>query len=55
MTPHAYLVSLLAGQVMPQPALDTLQRLRGEIETVLRRHFGNEPGSTTPAPTATTR
>jgi hypothetical protein len=28
---------------MPQSALDTLQRLRAEIEAVLRRHFGNEP------------
>lgn len=43
MTAHAYLVMLLAGQVMPQPALDTLQRLRGEIETVLRRHVGTAP------------
>ncbi|HKW93420.1 MAG TPA: hypothetical protein VJX92_16110 [Methylomirabilota bacterium] len=43
MTPHEYLVSLLTGQVMPRSALDTLQRLRGEIEMVLRRHFGSAP------------
>jgi hypothetical protein len=43
MTPHAYLVSLLADQAMPRSALDSVQRLRGEVETVLRRQVGYGP------------
>ena len=31
MTPHAYLVNDLASQMMPQSALDNLQRIRSEI------------------------
>ncbi|MBI2955389.1 MAG: hypothetical protein HYY30_13830 [Chloroflexi bacterium] len=43
MTPHQYLHSVLANQQMRQADIDTLRRLRGEIEAALRRVYGSAP------------
>jgi Second Messenger Oligonucleotide or Dinucleotide Synthetase domain len=43
MTLHEYLISVLNNQKMRPEDLDTLQRLREEIESALRRVFGSTP------------
>jgi tRNA nucleotidyltransferase (CCA-adding enzyme) len=43
MTQHEYLVSVLDKQKMRTEDMNTLQRLRGQIEDALRSVFGSSP------------
>jgi hypothetical protein len=43
MTPHEYLAGLLQQQAMQQNEVDTLRRLRDEIEGKLRQAYGTAP------------
>jgi hypothetical protein len=43
MTPHEYLLGVLQQQAMLQSEVDTLRRLRDEIEGKLRQAYGSSP------------
>ncbi|WP_242392118.1 nucleotidyltransferase domain-containing protein [Anaeromyxobacter oryzisoli] len=43
MTPHSYLQGLLSQYALQQAELNVLQRIRGDIETCLRRAYGSSP------------